>query len=197
MGSPVSACCPICPLARCQDISYPIGHHCWINRYSGDGLTSQKFAKGLSKAIALVIPCGTNASPRFVWLVAGVYNMPWYIWLLVGLATAGVSAVISYELGVIGLRALAVGGIVAIVGAIVGASVGRVAAALALALASSVAWFWAVGGARFRMEALGFDEYQTFWTLVIFSWEGLWLGWVIDTFLLPNFGIWLIQFLAS
>jgi len=86
---------------------------------------------------------------------------------------------------------------VAVVGAIVGASVGRVAAALALALASSVAWFWAVGGARFRMEALGFDEYQTFWTLVIFSWEGLWLGWLIDTFLLPNFGIWLIQFLAS
>lgn len=144
-----------------------------------------------SSLVVLMLPHGL-----FGWLL-GVYNMPWYIWLLVGVATTGVSAVVSYELGVVGVRALTVGGIVAVVGGVVGATIGRVATALALALASAVAWFWSVGGARFRMQALGFDEVQTLWTVVIVSWEGLWLGWMVDTFLLPHFGVWLIQVLTS
>ncbi|MGA7936512.1 MAG: hypothetical protein WCA35_23360 [Kovacikia sp.] len=154
---------------------------------------SKGFLKRLpwSSLIVLMLPHGL-----FGWLL-GVYNMPWYIWLLVGIATAGVAILISYELGVIGIRALAMGGIVAVVGGIVGATIGRIATALALGLVSTVAWFWAVGGTRFRMEALEFDEIQTFWTLVIVSWEGLWLGWMVDTFLLPSFGVWLIQLLTS
>ncbi|UBF24876.1 hypothetical protein K9N68_24950 [Kovacikia minuta CCNUW1] len=144
-----------------------------------------------SSLVVLILPYGL-----FGWLM-GVYNLHWYVWLLVGLATIGISVVVSYELGVVGIRALIGGGIVALVGGMVGATVGRVAEAIALALASSVAWFWAVAGARFRLEALGFDPIQTFWVLVIVSWEGLWLGWGVDTFLLPHLGVWLVQLLTS
>lgn len=74
---------------------------------------------------------------------------------------------------------------------------GTLARVLALGLAYSGVWLWAVGGARFRMETLGFDQVQIFWTLLLLSWTGLWLGWVVDTFLIPSFGVWLIQFVTT
>lgn len=51
-------------------------------------------------------------------------------------------------------------------------------------------WLWAVGGARYRMEGAGFGK-SIRWVLAIVGWEGLWLGWLIDTFVAPQVGIWL------
>lgn len=143
---------------------------------------------------ALIVLLAPHA--LFGWLL-GIYNLPWFIWVLAGSGVAIVAVVLSYELGVAGTRALLVALLVAGVGTIVGATLSRIAEALALALALAVAWFWAVGGARFRLEAEGFDPYQTFWILTIVSWEGLWFGWLADTFLIPSFGNWLVNVLIS
>lgn len=157
------------------------------------GLVPRSIFKRLpwSALLVLMLPHGL-----FGWLL-GVYNLPWFGWLFAILGTLMVAAVMSYELGVVGVRLLITALIAGGIALAVGSTVGRVAEALALALALAVAWFWAVGGARFRLEAKGFDPVQSLWILAIASWEGLWLGWMVDTFLLPKFGPWLIQFLTS
>ncbi len=132
----------------------------------------------------------------FGWLM-GVYNLAWFFWLLTAIGTMGVSAVLSFELGVIGSRALVLAGVIALVGIFLEATLGRLATALALALALAGAWFWAVGGARYRMEGLGFDRIQTFWSLTLVSWEGLYFGWIVDTFLIPSWGDWVIKLITS
>lgn len=157
------------------------------------GLVPRTIFKRLpwSALLVLMLPHGL-----FGWLL-GVYNLPWFGWLFAIFGTLMVAAVMSYELGVVGVRLLITALIAGAIALAVGSTVGRVAEALALALALAVAWFWAVGGARFRLEAQGFDPVQSLWILAIVSWEGLWLGWMVDTFLLPKFGPWLIQFLTS
>jgi hypothetical protein len=148
-----------------------------------------------SSLMVLMLPHGF-----FGWLL-GVYNMPWFVWLLAGMGAGLVAAVMSYELGVIGARALVLAGVIAGIGGVAGIAIGvtveKVAEALALALMLAVAWFWSVAGTRFRLERLGFDTIQIFWMITLTSWEGIWLGWVLDTFILPSFGIWLIEFLTS
>ncbi|BAU12097.1 hypothetical protein LEP3755_26260 [Leptolyngbya sp. NIES-3755] len=54
-------------------------------------------------------------------------------------------------------------------------------------------WLWATGGARYRMERAGFRRSTVQWVLAIVGWEGLWVGWVINTFLAPQVGTWLMQ----
>ncbi|MCU0550683.1 MAG: hypothetical protein MUC48_15150 [Leptolyngbya sp. Prado105] len=51
-------------------------------------------------------------------------------------------------------------------------------------------WLWAMGGARYRMEGAGFGK-SIRWVLAIVGWEGLWIGWLIDTFVAPQVGVWL------
>jgi hypothetical protein len=144
-----------------------------------------------SALIVLMLP-----HSLFGWLL-GVYNLPWFVWLLTLIGTLLVSAVMSYELGLVGLRILVLAIATSAIALVAGSAIGRVAQALALALALAAVWFWAVGGARFRLEATGFNQIQALWALAIASWEGLWLGWMVDTFLLPKFGPWLIQIVTS
>ncbi|MBW4523850.1 MAG: hypothetical protein KME18_01455 [Phormidium tanganyikae FI6-MK23] len=54
-------------------------------------------------------------------------------------------------------------------------------------------WLWAVGGARYRMERAGFRRSPVQWSFAIVGWEGLWMGWLISTFVAPQVGTWLMQ----
>lgn len=66
-------------------------------------------------------------------------------------------------------------------------------ARFAFALGLVGVWLWATGGARHRMERAGFRRSNVQWVLAIVGWEGLWVGWLINTFLVPQMGTWLTQ----
>ncbi|WP_162422229.1 hypothetical protein [Myxacorys almedinensis] len=147
----------------------------------------------------------------FGWLL-GVYNAVWWVWVGVISGCGAIAKVRSVELGMMGLRSFILAGVVAI--AMLVASLGFFAnmplfqplvRSLALGLAIAAAWFWAVGGARFRMESMGVEpwgqsatpkEMQIVRTIVGVSWEGLWLGWLLDTFFIPQWGELINQMLA-
>lgn len=61
----------------------------------------------------------------------------------------------------------------------------------AIVLALTGIWLWASGGARYRMERAGFRRASVQWVLAIVGWEGLWVGWLINTFIAPRIGTWL------
>ncbi|MER3435721.1 MAG: hypothetical protein C4288_20620 [Leptolyngbya sp. ERB_1_1] len=64
----------------------------------------------------------------------------------------------------------------------------------ALGFALTGIWLWAVGGARYRVERAGFRRSSLRWTLAIVGWEGLWIGWLINTFVALQVGTWLMRF---
>ncbi|BAS54495.1 hypothetical protein NIES2135_02490 [Leptolyngbya boryana NIES-2135] len=109
------------------------------------------------------------------------------LWLVAAGAVLIVAMIRSLQLGQAG--AIALGG--AAIGAIVWAVRQDANAQIsALAFLFLGIWLWAVGGARYRMESAGFGK-SIRWVLAIVGWEGLWIGWLIDTFVAPQVGIWL------
>lgn len=118
----------------------------------------------------------------FGWLLS-VYSAFWWVWLGVIAGCGAIATVLSIDLGMLGLRVLILAGVSAIVSLVANASVGQTATPLALGLAIAGCWLWAIGGARFRMESNGVERSQVGWTIVLISWEGLWLGWLLNTVL--------------
>jgi uncharacterized membrane protein YfcA len=78
-----------------------------------------------------------------------------------------------------------------------GTTVGRVVGAVAIALLLAIAWFGSISQTELHLKRQGLGESQILWILVIASWEGIALGWLVDTFLIPRFGHWLIDVLTS
>lgn len=54
-------------------------------------------------------------------------------------------------------------------------------------------WLWASGGARYRLYRAGFRRSSVQWVLAIVGWEGLWVGWLINTFIAPQVGTWFVR----
>jgi hypothetical protein len=122
----------------------------------------------------------------FGWLLS-VYSAFWWVWLGVIVGCGAIARVLSVDLGMIGLRALIPAGIAAIVGFVANdAAIEHIAEAMALGLSMAGAWLWAVGGARFRMESNGLERSQAGWAIVLVSWDGLWLGWLLYTVLISH-----------
>lgn len=93
----------------------------------------------------------------------------------------------SIQLGRGGLIAFGLAGMSAIA-MLLGWEWGRLSAA---ALGLIGIWLWASGGARYRMERAGFRRSNVRWVLAIVGWEGLWVGWLIHTFVAPQLGTWM------
>jgi hypothetical protein len=130
------------------------------------------------------------------WLL-GIYNMPWFVWMLAGMGTVVVTAMMTYELGVVGARVLVLAIATTAVALAAGTTVGRVIGAMAIALLLAIAWFGSISQAELHLKRQGFSENQILWILAIAGWEGIALGWMVDTFLIPRFGPWLIDVLTS
>jgi hypothetical protein len=125
------------------------------------------------------------------WFLA-IYNVPWWVWLGGFVASVAIANVPSIDLGRTGLAAFGFAVIAAIVAIFTKANAG-IARAVALVLALVGAWLWTVGGTRYRMEKVRMPRSTIRWTIILISWEGIWVGWVIDTFLTARFGQWLSQ----
>lgn len=165
------------------------------------GIVAIRFPKDVLKRLpfsALVILFTLYA--LLGWLL-GIHNLFWFIWVAIIVGSVAVAVVRSLELGMIGLRVLILAGIAEIVSlvattALKQIAVGQIAKALAMSLALAGAWLWSVGGTRFRMESIGLERSHIAWTIIFVSWEGLWFGWVIDTFLAPHWGEFVNQILT-
>lgn len=92
----------------------------------------------------------------------------------------------SIQLGRVGLIAFGLA-VMSAIAMILGWNWGRLSAS---ALALIGIWLWALGGARYRMERAGFRRSSVQWVLAIVGWEGLWVGWLIHTFIAPQVGAW-------
>ncbi len=124
----------------------------------------------------------------FGWLLS-VYSAFWWIWLGAIVGCGAIATVLSIDLGMLGLRVLILAGVTAIVSLVADASVRQTATPIALGLAIAGCWLWAVGGARFRMESNGVERSQVGWTIIFVCWEGLWLGWLLNTVLESNWNL--------
>ena len=126
----------------------------------------------------------------WVLAVAKVSGVIWLSVLAAGLMSAIVS---SLYLGQAGLVALILAGIGAIAMFFAPNPTAQTARLSAIGLGLTGIWLWAVGGARYRMERTGFRRSAMQWMLILAEWEGLWIGWSIDTFIAPQMGDWLLQ----
>jgi hypothetical protein len=115
-----------------------------------------------------------------------IAQAPITYWLSAAVAVVAVGMVRSIQLGRGGVIAFGLAGISAIVWGVANDQVAQIASIALLLLG---VWLWAFGGARYRMERAGFDK-SIRWTLAIVGWEGLWLGWLIHTFVAPQVGVW-------
>lgn len=110
-------------------------------------------------------------------------------WIAGAVAAFAVGRVRSIHLGRGGAIAFGLAGISAIVWGVMS---NQVAQKMTIVLVLLGIWLWAVGGARYRMERAGFGR-TVHWTLALVGWEGLWIGWLIDTFVAPQVGVWLTR----
>ena len=115
------------------------------------------------------------------------------IWFGALIAGFAVAIAPSVQLGRAGLTAFILGGIAAIVMVLNRDPIAQTARLSAVGLGLMGLWFWAVGGARYRMERMGFRRSMLWWTLILTAWEGLWIGWLVHTFVVPQMGTWLTQ----
>lgn len=129
----------------------------------------------------------------FGWVLA-IYNVPGWAWFGGWVASTAIANVPSINLGRTGLVAFGFAGVAAIV-AIFSSTNAGIARAVALGLALVGIWVWTVGGTRYRMEKGRVPRSTLLWVMILISWEGIWVGWVIDTFLTARFGQWLSQML--
>lgn len=126
------------------------------------------------------------------WAIA-IYSGAWWIWVGVFVASVAIALAPSSDLGMTGVRAIGLSGVAAVTAFFTRDQVSQVARWLAIGLAILTAWTWAVGGARQRMENIGLARSLTLWTLITVSWEGLWIGWLVDTFVASRFGAFVVQ----
>ena len=114
------------------------------------------------------------------------------VWIGAAIAALLVGTWSSIQLGRSGLIAFGLAGVSAI--AMVLRQNADLARWSAIVFALVGIWLWAVGGAKYRMERAGFQRSALWWIVAIVGWEGLWIGWLISTFLAPQVGTWLTQF---
>jgi hypothetical protein len=126
------------------------------------------------------------------WMCA-VYDSFWWVWFAAFVGSVASAIVPASDLGVIGLRSVVLAGIGGIVAVFTRNLAFEIARTLAIGLGILAAWSWAVGGARYRMEHSSLPRSFILWTLILVGWQGLWMGWLIDTFALPGVGAWLRQ----
>lgn len=121
-----------------------------------------------------------------------MYNNVASYWLIGFAIPLGLAVLPSRWVGMIGLSAFVTTGIA---GAVVlsGRSYVQQARDITLVAASIAAWCWAIGGARHRMELVALPRSFILWALLLISWNGIWLGWLIATFITPYFGDWMIR----
>ncbi|MGG6263650.1 hypothetical protein ACQ4M3_15925 [Leptolyngbya sp. AN03gr2] len=132
----------------------------------------------------------------------------WIVYVLIGLGLSIARLSIGFWIGAAAIAMLVTFGSSVLLGragliAFVLAGIGAVALGFvrgqtadslrlsAIALTLTGIWLWATGGARYRMERAGFRRSTVQWVLAIVGWEGLWVGWLINTFLAPQMGTWL------
>lgn len=112
-------------------------------------------------------------------------------WLGAGAIAMLVTFASSILLGRGGLIAFVLAGMGAIALGFVRGQNADVLRSGAIVLALIGIWLWASGGARYRMERAGFRRSSVQWVLAIVGWEGLWVGWLINTFIAPQIGTWM------
>lgn len=112
-------------------------------------------------------------------------------WIGAGVAATLVGFASSIQLGRSGLVAFGLAGVSAI--ALVLRQNADLARLSAIGFALAGIWLWAVGGARYRLERAGFRRSSVQWSCAIVGWEGLWIGWLISTFVAPQVGMWLVH----
>ncbi len=112
-------------------------------------------------------------------------------WFIAFAVPLGLAVMPSRWVGMIGLGAFLTTGIAGI--AALSRRVDVQAQSITLVAASVAAWCWAIGGARHRMEMVALPRSFVLWALLLISWEGIWIGWLIATLITPYFGDWMIQ----
>ncbi|MEP0916812.1 hypothetical protein NC981_08265 [Leptolyngbya sp. DQ-M1] len=113
------------------------------------------------------------------------------IWVCAALAALAVAVGSSLQLGRSGLVVLSLAGVSAIAGVLLRDQNAELARWSAAGLVATGIWLWAVGGAKYRMERAGFRRSSVMRTLTIIGWEGLWVGWLVNKFIVPQVGTWL------
>lgn len=121
---------------------------------------------------------------------AAIAKFPSPVWIAIGIALVLQKVLASIQLGRFGLIAFVLAAGSAIGFALRQESTLRL---IAIGFALFGIWAWTVGGARYRLERSGFRRLSVFWILAIVLAEGLWIGWLIDTFVAPQVGTWLMQ----
>lgn len=122
----------------------------------------------------------------FGWFLA-IYDVAWWVWLAGLVASVAIARVPSIYLGRTGVATFGLAMVCAIAAFFV-KDMAQTARTTAVGLAFAGAWVWAVGGTRYRMEKIRLPRSITFWTIILISWEGFWVGWMMDTFLTARFG---------
>lgn len=159
---------------------------------------------GVLSAIALVrvprqelerAPLTGLALLLIVYVLAGLglaaSRVAFGIWVCVALAALAVVFGASMQLGRMGLLAFGLAGVSTIAGVLLQDQNAEVARWSAAGLVATGIWLWAVGGAKYRMERAGFRRSSITRALSIMGWEGLWAGWLIYKFVVPQVGSWL------
>lgn len=108
-------------------------------------------------------------------------------WVVAAIAVLIVAMIRSLQLGRAGVISFGVAAISAIVW---GVQQDRNAQLSMFVFLFIGIWLWAFGGVRYLMEGAGFGK-SIRWVSAIVGWEGLWIGWLIDTFIAPQVGMWL------
>jgi len=119
------------------------------------------------------------------------------VWICAAVAALLVTFGSSIQLGRSGLVAFGLAGMSTIALLVMrhqNSDWSRIVPRFALGFALMGIWLWAVGGARYRMERAGFRRSSLRWTFAIVGWEGLWIGWLLNTFVAPQVGTWLMRF---